>query len=76
MSSLGILIVSILMGFYELPSLIGKKLYKESFIFCCLLSTGTFVTMLLVLGVPIPNPLDWIIMFIRPLSNFIDYLLK
>jgi hypothetical protein len=64
------------MAAYELPPLLKKKLKKESVIFCFLLSIGTFFTILIGFGVHLPNPLDWIIAFIKPIANFIDYLFK
>ncbi|MEH7094086.1 hypothetical protein [Neobacillus vireti] len=73
--SIGILIISILISIYELRPLMKKKFYKEIVCFCFLLSSGTLLTILIALGVNIPNPLDWIITFIKPLTDLIDSLL-
>ncbi len=67
--------ISILIFFYELPPLVKKKLYKEGFVFAFFQLAGTVLILLFFLNVPLPNPLDWIIMFIKPYSNLIENLL-
>lgn len=76
LASLAIISIAILMTLYDLPKMIKKKLVKESVTFCILLSIGTCFPVLMSLGVQIPNPLNWIILFIKPLANMFDELLK
>ncbi|MDP4105115.1 MAG: hypothetical protein Q8935_09180 [Bacillota bacterium] len=75
-ASLGIILIAVLITLFELPKMIKKKLIKESVIFCILLSIGTCFPVLMSLGVQLPNPLDWIILFIKPLANMFGELLK
>lgn len=76
LSSLGFLIISAFIALYELSSLLTKKLYKESIAFCFLLFIGTLMGILFLLGIPLPNPSNWLITIIKPLTNMMNYLLK
>jgi hypothetical protein len=75
MAFFSVLIVSFLIFLYELPPLVKKKQYKESIVFGCLQLIGSFLILLFFLDVPLPNPLDWIIFAIKPLSNLFNSVL-
>ncbi|MBT2653925.1 hypothetical protein J7E81_01520 [Bacillus sp. ISL-18] len=74
LSSFGMILIAILISIYELRPMMREKLFKEAIIFCFLLSSGTLLTILITLGVNIPNPLNWVITFIKPLTDLIDIL--
>lgn len=76
LSSLAIISIAVLITLYELPKMIKKKLKKESVTFCILLAIGTCFPVLMSFGVQIPNPLNWIILFIKPLTNMFGEFLK
>jgi hypothetical protein len=76
LSSLAIISIAILITLYELPKMLKKKLLKESVTFCILLAIGTCFPVLMSLGVQMPNPLNWIILFIKPLANMLGELLN
>lgn len=75
LGSFAILVISIFITFFELPPLIKDKLFKESVIFCSLLSIGTLLSILISFGIHFPNPSVWLITIMKPLSNFIENLL-
>lgn len=68
--SILILIISILITLFELPHLMKSKLVKESLFFLLILSFGTFFGILLALDIHFPNPINWLTIFIKPLSNW------
>lgn len=76
LACLGILVASLLIALYEVPLLLKKKMLTECFIFSFLLILGTFLSMSLALGVHLPNPLDWINKVMKPVSDWIDTILK
>lgn len=76
LACVGIFFVSSLIALYEVPLMLKKQLLKECFVFSLLLITGTSLSMALVLQVPLPNPTDWMMMIFKPISDWIDDLLK
>lgn len=75
LSSIGIIIISIFITLYELPQMVKKKLLKEIMFFFLLLILGTCLSIFLALKIQLPNPVDWLIHFVKPFSNWIDSLL-
>lgn len=52
-----------------------SKLVKESVFFLLILSLGTFFSILLALDIHFPNPINWLTIFIKPLSNWLYHYL-
>ena len=73
---LGILAVTVVIIFVEVPALLKKKLKKELWVFFMLLTFGVGVSIAQSLGVKLPNPLDFIKFIYQPLSDFIENLFK
>jgi hypothetical protein len=73
---LGILLVGTLITLYEVPSLIKKKLMKELIVFLILLMTGVIFSILLSLEIKVPNPFDLIAFIYKPISDFLEWILK
>lgn len=65
LASIGILFVSGLITLYELPKMWKQKLLKESLVFLLTLTLGTFLSILLALGIDIFNPIEWLIDFVN-----------
>jgi uncharacterized membrane protein (DUF485 family) len=76
LSSFAILAFAILIAMFELPPMLKKKLIKESVTFCIILSIGAVLIILISFGIQLPNPINWIITLIQPLTNLFDFLLK
>jgi hypothetical protein len=67
----GILIVGGIITCMEAPFLVRKKLIKELCIFLVLMFMGVTLIILETLRIQLPNPLDWITAFNKPISDFI-----
>lgn len=76
LACIGIFVVTSLIALYEVPRLLKKKLLKECLVFSLLLIIGTVLSMAMVLQIPLPNPTDWMMIIFKPISNWIDNLLK
>ncbi|WP_307891684.1 hypothetical protein [Bacillus swezeyi] len=72
----GILLISGLIILLELPTLWKKKQKKEIWVFSLLLAFGVALNITEGLGVEVPNPLDWLAVIYKPLSDAIMSLLK
>lgn len=70
------LIIASIIGLIEAPFLIRKKLVLESWVFFSVLFVGTLLSILLRLRVKLPNPLDLITFFYKPVSEFVFGILK
>ncbi|MDR7236367.1 hypothetical protein J2Y02_000976 [Neobacillus drentensis] len=73
--SILILIITILITLLELPHIMKSKLVKEGVFFLLILSLGTFFSILLALDIHFPNPINWLTIFIKPLSNWLYHYL-
>jgi hypothetical protein len=73
---IGILVAAVIIIIIELPSLLKKKLKKELWTFSFLLLIGTGVSIAKSLRMEISNPLDWISMVYKPISDAIFSFLK
>jgi hypothetical protein len=67
----GILLVAILIIVLEVPPLLEKKQKKELWVFSLLLFLGVGLSIAESLDLNIPNPLDWIAIIYKPLSDLI-----
>lgn len=72
----GILLVGTLITLYEVPYLIKKKLTKELIVFFILLLIGMIFSILLSLEIKVPNPFDLIAFIYKPISDFLEWILK
>ncbi|MEK3886188.1 hypothetical protein [Bacillus sp. FSL K6-3431] len=72
----GILVIVAVIIAIDVPPLLRKNLKKELWIFSILLLFGTALSIVQVLNIKIPNPLDWIAAIYKPLSDMIEKLLK
>lgn len=74
-AAVGIIIICILIALLELPKLVQEKLLKEISVFSLFLIVGAILSILLALGVELPNPIDWLMMIFVPIGNLVDRLL-
>ena len=72
LKTIGILIIAAVMVISEVPPLVEKKLKKEVTIFSILLVFGIVLSILIALGVAVPNPMDFLSYVLKPLSNLIS----
>ncbi len=72
----GILAVTIAIIIIEVPSLRRRQLRKELWVFSIMLLFGVGLSIAKSLQVKIPNPVDWIIVVYKPLSDALLGLLK
>ncbi len=73
---LGILLIVIVIVLIEVPSLLKKGLKKELWVFGILLFFGTGLNIAQGLQIDIPNPMDWINVVYKPISDFLFGLLR
>jgi len=43
---------------YEVPKLLAERLYRELIVFTCILGAGFTISLLHVLGIDVPSPID------------------
>ncbi len=72
----GILATGSLITIIEAPYLVRKRMIKELCIFAVILFIGMTLSILQVLRIPLPNPLDWITAMIKPISDAVLGMLK
>ena len=75
-ASIAILVSSIFLGLYQIPILLEKKMSKESYVFIFLLVVGVLVNIALAMGIHLPNPMDYLVMLLKPISDRIELLLQ
>ncbi|MDQ6422439.1 hypothetical protein RB620_23695 [Paenibacillus sp. LHD-117] len=59
----------------EVPKLLKRKWIKETWAFSICLAAGLAMCVLVILHVPMPNPVDWLRTLYTPVSQAIDDLL-
>jgi len=69
---IGILIIVAAILWIEVPTLMEKKLKKELFVFLTLLAIGSVLSVAIVLGITIPNPMDLLTFLFKPLISVFD----
>ncbi|MFJ7952786.1 hypothetical protein ACIQZG_14780 [Lysinibacillus sp. NPDC096418] len=74
--TLGILAISALIIYFEIPKLIKKNDTKTIWTFSILLFLGTTLSIAKGLNANIPNPLDWITALFKPIADLLKTLLK
>lgn len=72
----GIFAVGILFALVEVPSLRNRKLKREMAAFFSLLFIGVGLGIAQSKQINIPNPLDWISMIYKPVSDWLMSILK
>jgi hypothetical protein len=73
---LGILIVTAGIILLEAPYLLERKLKKELCVFSILLTFGATISILMALGIQLPNPQDMITVVYKPLGDWIFGILQ
>ncbi|MDC3415867.1 hypothetical protein [Aquibacillus salsiterrae] len=68
MKLIGILIIVTLICWYEVPKMRKQKMKKELILFTFFLSISTGLAVLMVIGVPVPNPADMLIRLFSPIG--------
>ncbi|WP_335495414.1 hypothetical protein [Neobacillus drentensis] len=71
--SIIILFISIGIGLLEIPKLLRGKLVRESLFYLLILSIGTFFCILLALDINLPNPVNWLTILFKPLTNWLNF---
>lgn len=66
---LALLIITVLLSFVDLPTLVKKKQRKELFSLVSLFSIGFILNFLLIIGAKLPNPNKLIISLFKALMN-------
>lgn len=74
LKSLGVILAGAAIALIELPYLYKQKLKKETVMFLILLLLGTSLVLAKVQGAILPNPLDWIAYFYKPVNKLINSL--
>lgn len=69
--SIGIVLVGIAVALLEVQPLLKKGLMKELWVFSILLLLGTGLGIAETWGKELPNPLDWMIVIYKPLTDTI-----
>lgn len=72
----GILFIGAIISFFEIPSLIKKKWWREMIVYFLLLSTGMILAILLSKDVSIPAPLDWITKIFNPITSYFERIMS
>lgn len=72
----GILFVGALISWLEVPRLWKQKMKRELWTYAILMVFGLGLAIAQNANARIPNPLDWLIVLYRPLSDFLFGLLK
>ncbi|ARF16112.1 hypothetical protein CSV61_01960 [Sporosarcina sp. P3] len=76
LNSIGILLLTAAIVWYEVPSLLDKKYKKELLVFSILLAIGVVLGIMLGFGVTIPPPTKLVKFLFTPLTDLIAPLLK
>lgn len=75
-SVLAILAAAVVIAGIEVPSLWKKKMIKELWAFCILLSIGVYLSIAQSLRMKVPNPASGAVSIFKPISKFIFQLLQ
>lgn len=76
LASVGILTVSVAIFFLEAPLLLKDKRKNDFWAFSLILIAATGLSMAEALRIPLPSPFDWLLPVLKPVSGWIDNLLK
>ncbi|MDG4658118.1 hypothetical protein P6P90_13310 [Ectobacillus antri] len=60
---------------FEIPPLWKQKQKRELVVYGTLLLSGTFFSLAMILHLPVPNPLDWFAILIKPFSTWLNDIL-
>ena len=71
LKSIGILLIVVAILWIEVPPLLEKKYKKEMLFLKIFLAIGVGLSIALVFGQPIPNPLDLLTFIFKPLNDAI-----
>ena len=74
-ASIAILVSSIFLSLYQVPILLEKKMSKECYVFISLLFVAALVNIALAMGIHLPNPMDYLVILLKPISDRIELLL-
>ncbi|MGZ4032210.1 MAG: hypothetical protein ACXVP5_01430 [Tumebacillaceae bacterium] len=67
----GIVLLGALASWLEVPRLRKAKLYRELWTFSLLMLFGTGLAIMQSLHLPLPNPLNGVILIYQPFSDFL-----
>lgn len=70
------IVMAVSIIFIELPALRKRKKRRELWAFSFLLLTGTILSALVLQGIDIPTPLEWIRVLYEPIGKSIQDLMK
>ena len=76
MPIMAVAVFSIVICIVEIPKMLDQKLYRELWVFCILLGTGTILAILKSFDVEIPNPSDFIAWVYSPLAETMKNITK
>lgn len=73
---ISILVIAILIAWFEIPNLWRQKLWKELVGFLLVFISGVILNVLVELEIPLPNPFNWIIFLFNPINEKLLHLLQ
>lgn len=76
MAAVGILLIMGLIAMLEIPSMLRKKWKRELWTFIILMILATGLAVAQTLKIKLPNPLDFIALIYKPISDWMLQLLK
>ncbi|UOY91173.1 hypothetical protein MUG87_11440 [Ectobacillus sp. JY-23] len=57
---------------FEIPPLRKEKRKRDLIVYGVLLLSGTLLSSAVILHLPVPNPLDWLAMLVKPFSEWLN----
>ena len=73
---IGILFVAGVITYIDVPSMLQKRMIKESVVFLLLLGIAVILSVLEAIRISLPNPLDWLISIHKPMSDMLFEILE
>ncbi|AEI39569.1 hypothetical protein [Paenibacillus mucilaginosus] len=75
MDSIALLLLAACIAYKEIPRMRRARRHRDLLVFTVMLLAGTILGILQSARVPLPNPLDWMTMVYRPVSQGVDALI-
>lgn len=76
MGIIGVLAITILIAMLEIPKLWKKRMKNDIWVYSILLLAGALLNGVIVLHLPMPNPLELLAWLYKPVSDFTMKLLS
>ncbi|MCK1991228.1 hypothetical protein GW626_12860 [Peribacillus muralis] len=73
---IGTVCTGAIISYFEIPPLVKTKCWRETIVFSLLLVVGMTLSILIILNITIPTPMDWVTKLFSPFSSFMDSILS